>query len=87
MKKIGFNDQWVALIMKWCETFSTDPGSACIITQEILSGRGLPQGDPISPYLFLFCVQSHVNIAEQEGVLRGIKVCQNAPAGSPTVCT
>ncbi|XP_062028922.1 uncharacterized protein LOC133744912 [Rosa rugosa] len=45
--------------------------------------RGLRQGDPLSPYLFLLCTEVFSALLERKasmGPLEGIKVCENAPA-------
>ncbi|KAA3480919.1 RNA-directed DNA polymerase [Gossypium australe] len=44
--------------------------------------RGLHQGDPLSPYLFLICsedLSSLMRLAAREGSLKGVKVCQKGP--------
>jgi hypothetical protein len=53
------------------------------LTEEITPERGLRQGDPILPYLFLLCGEAFSNLlnsAEVEGKLEGVKVCREAPS-------
>ena len=48
----------------------------------IVPTRGLRQGDPISPYLFLLCVEglsAMLRKVENGGIPRGIMVCRQAP--------
>ncbi|XP_073129367.1 uncharacterized protein [Henckelia pumila] len=45
--------------------------------------RGLRQGDPLSPYLFILCTEGLTTLlrkAEESGQLHGTKVCRGAPA-------
>lgn len=48
----------------------------------IFPGRDLQQWDPLSPYLFIVCVEgltALIKHAESRGDLRGIKICRGAP--------
>lgn len=48
----------------------------------ITPNRGLRQGDPLSSYLFLICIEGFttpIHQYEQKGMIQGIKVPQNAP--------
>ena len=80
--KMGFNERWVQL-MTLCIT--TASYSILINGEpqgEISPTRGLRQGDPLSPYLFLMCTEGlHglIRKAATKGDIRGVSICQNEP--------
>ena len=82
---MGFAEQWVTWI-KWC--------ISSVSYQIMLNGepkgsikpmRGLRQGDPLSPFLFIILTKaliSQIKGAEAEGRLTGLKIAQANPAVS-----
>lgn len=82
MIKMGFDSRWVRWIMMCVETVDY-----CVIfnnesVEPIFPRRGLCQGDPLSPYLFILCAEglsTLIRKAEQRGYIHGISICSNAP--------
>ena len=82
MLKMGFHVNWVNLMMMCITTVSY----SLLINGEpfgkITPSRGIRQGDPISPYLFLLCsegLHALIENAAQAGLIRGISICRNGP--------
>lgn len=85
MIKLGFNQVWTQLIMKCITSVSYKIRVNGELTEEFLPGRGLHQGDPLSPYLFLLCAEGFsalLSQAEEEGLIQGVRKCQGAPSVS-----
>jgi hypothetical protein len=75
MKRMGFVDRWIGLIMMCVKSANY----AILINGSpmgrIQPTRGIRQGDPISPYLFLICAKALSGLlskADQKGQLRGV---------------
>ena len=82
MEKMGFSHRWIQLT------------SMCVrsVTYSIMlngqphglisPSRGLRQGDPLSPYLFLLATEglnALFNQAELDGDIRGVSLCPAGP--------
>ena len=82
MNKMSFHNRWIHWTSMCVESldyyvlvYSTQVGP-------IIPGRGLRQGDHLSPYLFIICAEglsSLIRDAETRVVLTGTKVCRQAP--------
>ena len=82
MLRMGFHAHWVELIMECVSSVSYRVRFNNTETEEFAPTRGLRQGGPLSPYLFLLCSEglSSLLAHEQEiGGLEGVRVCRNAP--------
>uniref|UniRef100_A0A2N9FBI7 Reverse transcriptase domain-containing protein n=1 Tax=Fagus sylvatica TaxID=28930 RepID=A0A2N9FBI7_FAGSY len=82
MAKLGFEGHWVALVMACIKTVSY----SIILNGEphglINPSRGIRQGDPISPYLFLLCAEGLSSLIQQAALnktIHGVSVCRGGP--------
>ncbi len=80
--KLGFHERWVSLIMM---RVSSVTYSVMVNGEQkgfIKPGRGLRQGDPLSPYLFLICAKglsALLRKAERDNLIHGISICRGGP--------
>ena len=82
MKKMGFCDAWVTLIYECISTVSYSILVNGEPKGEISPTRGIRQGDPLSPYLFLLCSEGlnrMIQQAARDNVIRGFSLCKNGP--------
>ncbi|XP_023635799.1 uncharacterized protein LOC111829922 [Capsella rubella] len=83
MCKFGFDAKWVEWIMICVRTTSYSVNINGAPKGFIKPERGIRQGDPLSPYLFILCAEvlSHMlKRAEDNGSLKGIKISNGSPA-------
>lgn len=82
MRRMGFHERWISLIMMCVTTVEYSVLINGVAKGKISPTRGLRQGDPISPYLFLICAEglsAMIKKEEREGQIKGVAVCRGAP--------
>ncbi|PRQ38153.1 putative RNA-directed DNA polymerase [Rosa chinensis] len=79
---MGFESSWIRMVMSCLTTVRY---SVLIIGEPsgyITPTRGIRQGDPLSPYLFILCAEglsSMITNAVAEHSLEGLRMCPDAP--------
>ncbi|KAA3487156.1 reverse transcriptase [Gossypium australe] len=82
MIKMGFAKDWVGLIMKCITSVSYAVNINGCRGRSFQPTRGLRQGDPLSPFLFLFCsegLSSLMRSAKDKGLVRGARASRRGP--------
>jgi hypothetical protein len=82
MRKLGFDPKWIIFIMTCIRSITYSilingqPGG------KIFPTRGIKQGDPLSPYLFILCVEALSGLllqAERSGYISGVPTSKHGP--------
>ncbi|WJX78361.1 hypothetical protein P8452_61592 [Trifolium repens] len=83
--RMGFSDTWI----KWMMLCVSSVNYSALVNFEkvgpIHPGRGLRQGDPLSPYLFILITEGLTSLIHKAvacGDLHGVKICRGAPVVS-----
>jgi hypothetical protein len=83
MRKMGFCEKWVKWINMCLDSIQYSVSVNGESVGPITPGRGLRQGDPLSPYLFILCAEGLTTLikkSEGRGDIHGVKVCRGAPS-------
>jgi len=83
MVKLGFHWRWVDMVMRLVTTVSFSVLFNGKQHECFKPSRGLRQGDPISPYLFLLAAEGLSSLLKSRNIsseLQGIMVAPSAPA-------
>ncbi|KAA3469418.1 reverse transcriptase [Gossypium australe] len=82
MIRMGFAEDWVGLIMKCITSVSYAVNINGYRGRSFQPTRGLRQGDPLSPFLFLFCsegLSSLMRTAKDKGKVKGARASRRGP--------
>nr|XP_027093548.1 uncharacterized protein LOC113713943 [Coffea arabica] len=82
MRKMGFNDKWRSWIMECISTASYSFLVNGEVKEYVVPQRGIRQGDPLSPYLFLLCSEGFSNLlqkAASEKRIEGMGISRRGP--------
>ena len=82
MRKMGFCEQWIGLIMVFVKTVTY----SIFVNGEpkglIHPSRGLRQGDPLSLFMFLLCTEGLHGLIKKvasNGDITGFRLCRHGP--------
>ena len=82
MRKIGLVECWIDLVMRCISPISFEVLVNGYLGKSFSPQRGLRQGDPLSPYLFVLCTESlsiMINQAKEQNQFSGAKVSSVTP--------
>ena len=82
MEKLGFDVKWQKLIIRCVTTVCYAIKINGCPRGCIIPSRGIHQGDPLSPYLFLLCVKGLSTLIKAlvcNGSMEGIAICRGGP--------
>jgi len=83
MSKMGFDPLWIKMIMVCVRTVSYSVAINGNVVGNILPSRGLRQGDPISPYLFIICAKAFSSLlsnAQAKGLISSVPTSKKGPS-------
>ncbi|XP_021749725.1 uncharacterized protein LOC110715453 [Chenopodium quinoa] len=82
LTKLGFAGAWVDTIMTFVSTVSYSFNINGVPLNDLIPSRGLRQGDPISPYLFILVsdvLSRMLQLASERKLIHGVRASRNGP--------
>ncbi|KAL0728180.1 hypothetical protein Bca4012_024273 [Brassica carinata] len=82
-RKMGFNNTWIGWIMKCIQSVTYTVLLNGQTHGHITPERGIRQGDPLSPFIFILCAEALVHVmnrAENRGTIHGMKLTKKCPS-------
>ena len=83
MHKMGFHSTWINWIMQCLSSVSFSFNINGEVKGYVIPKRGIRQGDPLSPYLFLICSEGLSNLlrkATANRMLSGMNISRRGPS-------
>ncbi|GAA0166083.1 hypothetical protein LIER_43744 [Lithospermum erythrorhizon] len=77
LTKLEFSEKWVGIIMDYITSVTYSVLANGHQTGFFKPSRGLRQGDPLSPYLFIICTEGHIALIHDaclKGIIKGIRL-------------
>ncbi|CAN0875633.1 Transposon TX1 uncharacterized 149 kDa protein [Linum grandiflorum] len=82
LHKLVFDNKWVKLMMMCVKFVEYRVAVNMELVGPLVPGRGLRQGYPLSPFLFVLCMEGLTTIMRKEKAedrIHGVRVCRRAP--------
>lgn len=82
MGKMGFDSKWVALVMNCIYSITYSVNMNGKRGYPFRPSRGLREGDPFSPFLFLICnegLSTSMRLTVRDGAKLGARASRNGP--------
>ncbi|MCI23418.1 RNA-directed DNA polymerase (Reverse transcriptase), partial [Trifolium medium] len=82
LERMGFGEKWIQWMMMCISSVNYHVLMNFDRVGPIFPGRGLRQGDPLSPYLFILMAEGLTSLIHQaigRGDIHGVKICRGAP--------
>ena len=81
MHKMGFAERWISLVMECIRTVQFSVLIDGVPKGFINPTRGIRQGDPLSPYIFLLCAEGLSTLLHKASTLGRLKGIQSSHGG------
>ncbi|XP_056862473.1 uncharacterized protein LOC130510143 [Raphanus sativus] len=82
LERLGFHPIWIGLIMQCISSVTYSFLINGSPRGSVIPSRGIRQGDPLSPYIFILCsevLSGLCNRSQEEGRIQGIQVARGSP--------